>query len=315
MPNHVILGKGQVGSTVAAILASRGEQVRVLSRSGGIDRPGIRHLAVDAGDRDALLAACRGADVIYNCANPSGYHRWAAEWPPVAAALLDAAEAEQAGLVITGNLYGYAPDRRYMTADTPLDTAGAKGAIRARMWDEAVARHRAGRVRVTEVRASDYFGPGALANAMIGERFMRPLIEGRSVSVFGDPDAPHSFSYIPDVARALVRVGGDDRSWGRAWHVPTAPPRSSRQMADAVRRLAGHDGPAKVSRVPWWFVIGVMGAFRPHLRGMAETRHQWDAPYVMDSSDFTGTFGDEPTGTDEALTETIRWWRERAAGA
>lgn len=57
------------------------------------------------------------------------------------------------------------------------------------------------------------------------------------------------------------------------------------------------------------------GAFQPHLRGFTETRHQWDAPYVMESNDFTDTFGDKPTDTDQAIAETIDWWRNRIAAA
>lgn len=46
--------------------------------------------------------------MIYNCVNPA-YHRWATDWPPIAAALLDAAERADALLVTMGNLYGYGP--------------------------------------------------------------------------------------------------------------------------------------------------------------------------------------------------------------
>ncbi|WP_112134552.1 NAD-dependent epimerase/dehydratase family protein [Glycomyces dulcitolivorans] len=312
MTDHVILGKGQIGSTVAAILAERGERVRVLSRSGGADLPGIEHVKVDARDAAALTAATKGADVIYNCANPAGYHRWAEEWPPMFAAILAAAKAHGAGLVNTGNLYGYGPVTEPMTERTPLRSPGHKGQIRIRMWNDAMALHESGDLRFTEARGSDYFGPGALADAMVGERIVRPVLEGKGVSVLGDPDAPHSFTYIPDVARALIRLGGDDRAWGRAWHVPTAPAASQRELIRAMARLAGR-GPVRISRMPWWFLINVVGLVQPAMKGMAETRHQWDGPYLMESSDFTDTFGDEATGTEAAIAETLDWWRARLA--
>ncbi|TQL78395.1 nucleoside-diphosphate-sugar epimerase [Stackebrandtia endophytica] len=310
--HHVILGKGQIGSTVAESLARRGDTVRVLSRSGGTDTDSITHHKVDARDRDALLAACRGADVIYNCANPGGYHQWEAEWPPMAEALLAAAEANDAGLVMTGNLYVYAETDRHMTERSALAATTRKGRLRVEMWEEAVARHRAGRLRVTEARASDFFGPGTTQNAMLGERVMRPLLAGGNVQLLGDVDAPHSFTYIPDVANALIRLADDDRSWGRAWHIPTAPAVSQRDMVDGICEIAGRS-PARITRMPWWLIINVAGLFQPHLRGLAETRHQWDSPYVMESTEFTETFGDVPTPFDEALGETVEWWRRRIA--
>lgn len=309
MTDHVILGKGQIGTTVAAILAARGERVRVLSRSGGTSGEGIEHVAVDARDAAALAAASAGADVIYNCANPAGYHRWAEEWPPMFASILGAAKTHGASLVNTGNLYVYGPVDGPMTEATPLRSPGHKGRIRIRMWEDAMALHEAGDLRFTEARGSDYFGPGALADAMLGERMVRPAMEGRTVDVFGDPDAPHTFTYIPDMARALVRLAGDDRSWGRPWHVPSAPAVSMREAIAEVGRQSGTD--PKVRRLPWWVLIQVVGAFKPAMRGMAETRHQWDGPYVMDSSAFTEAFGDEPTDMATALAETLEWWKRR----
>ena len=150
---HVILGKGPVGSATAALLTARGDKVRVLSRSGGGGvGDAVEHVAVDAADAAALTAACEGADVIYNCANPVDYHRWAELWPPMAHALLAAAEATGAVLATVGNLYGYGRVDRPITADTPLSAEGAKGRVRVQMWDEALERHREGRVRVVEVR-------------------------------------------------------------------------------------------------------------------------------------------------------------------
>ncbi|GIG71589.1 NAD-dependent epimerase/dehydratase family protein [Phytomonospora endophytica] len=314
MSTHVILGKGPVGSTTARMLAERGETVRVLSRSGGRDADGVTHLAVDAGDAEALRRATAGADVVYNCANPAGYHLWEREWPRMAGALLDAAESAGAVLVTMSCLYGYGPAARVMTEDTPLAAEGAKGRLRAGMWKEALARHEAGRLRVTEARASDFFGPGPTANAVIGERVVPRVLRGKSVSLFGDADAPHSFTFMPDVARTLVRLGTDERAWGRAWHVPSAPALSQREIVAAIARVAGVPM-VKIGTMPWWLLINVLGTVQPAMRGFAETRHQWDLPFEMDSSRYTEVFGETATDFDEALAETIAWWQGRIAVA
>ncbi|MBI3688771.1 MAG: NAD-dependent epimerase/dehydratase family protein [Actinobacteria bacterium] len=318
MALHVIVGKGPVGSTTATQLADRGHTVRILSRSGGstaqppIAHPSIEQLAVDAADERALTAAADGAAVLYNCANPL-YHRWATDWPPIATALLGAAERTGAVLVTMSNLYGYGPVDGPLTESLPLAAPGTKGKVRAGMWREALTRHEAGRVRVTEARASDFFGPEVLSGGQFGDRVMPRMLAGRPVQLLGRADAPHSWTYIPDVARALVRLGTDERAWGRAWHVPTEPPLSARDLVARLARAAGVDQPT-VRSLPW-VVIRTLGVFSPLLRELEEVRYQHDRPFVLDSTAYTATFGEHATPFDQALAETVAWWRRRLAGS
>jgi len=316
---HVIAGKGPVGSATARLLAEAGHRVRVLSRSGApagatpaaATPAAIEHVAVDVADAAAVAAATTGAAAIYNCLNPE-YHRWATDWPPMAAALLDAAEAHGAVLVTMSNLYAYGPVDGPLTEDLPLAATGTKGKVRAGMWRDALARHEAGRVRVTEARASDFYGPGVTDGGQFGERAVPRLLAGKRVQVIGNPDQPHSWTYIPDVARALVRLGSVERAWGRAWHVPTAPALSAREMVAGLCRAAGVPA-VKVAPIPRP-VIRIGGLFVPFLRELEETRYQFDRPFVVDSSAFSRTFGDEATPVPQALAATVDWWQARLGG-
>src|ERR1700704_1079484 len=105
MSQHVIVGAGPVGSATAKLLAERGERVRIVTRSGsGPEHPAIERTAADAADPNRLSALTEGAAALYNCANPL-YHRWPTDWPPLASALLTAAERTGAPLVTLSNLY------------------------------------------------------------------------------------------------------------------------------------------------------------------------------------------------------------------
>ena len=193
MAKHVIVGAGGVGGGVARELAAAGHEVVVVSRSGrapAVD--GVRAVALDATDADALTATTRGADAIYNCANPRNYTRWAREWPPLAASLLTAAGDTGAGLVIMGNLYGYGEVDGPIHAGQPLAPVGPLGRIRAQMWEDALAAQRAGRVRVTEARASDFVGPESGAQAHLGDHLFPRVLAGKKVRKFGDADMTHS---------------------------------------------------------------------------------------------------------------------------
>ncbi|MEW9531592.1 NAD-dependent epimerase/dehydratase family protein [Microbispora sp. NPDC049125] len=309
MGKHVIVGAGQVGGQVAELLADQGHEVVVVTRSGsGPKGRGIRTAAADASDAAGMRTLVKGADALYNCANPR-YHEWVRDWPPIASSLLAAAEDTGAVLVITGNLYGYGPVDGPMTEDLPPAAAGTKGRVRARMWQEALDAHRAGRVRVTEVRGSDYFGPRAFDQSYTGVRLVPPLLAGRRVTVISDPDIPHSWTYLPDVARALVAAAGREQSWGRPWHVPTGPPVTLREMATRLCELAGAPAP-RLWRLPGW-ALTAAGVAVPMLKEMRETRYQFDRPYVLDSSASQEVLGFAPTPLDDALKTTVAWWRAR----
>ncbi len=312
MSLHVVLGKGPVGSTLTQRLVDLGHDVRVLSRSGGRSTDRVEHVALDAGDASALTAAAAGAEVLYNCANPA-YHRWVQDWPPVAAALLTTAERSGAVLVVMGNLYGYGPVDGPMTEDLPLAAPGTKGRVRAAMWDEALARHRAGAVRVTEARASDFVGPQITDNGYLGARVVPAVLRGRGVQSIGAPDVPHSWTSVDDVADALVVLGREERAWGRPWHVPAGPPVTFREAVHGLCAAAGV-APVGVRQVPHLVLRG-LGLVDPRMRELEETRYQHVRPYVLDSSAFTRSFGLPPTPLERTWATTVAGWRARTSAA
>jgi len=302
MSLHVIVGAGPVGSATARLLAGRGEQVRIVTRHGAgpADVPGIERVAADAADVARLQGLTAGAAVLYNCANPP-YHRWPQEWPPLAASLLAAAEAAGPVLVTMSNLYGYGPVEVPMTEDLPLRPSSVKGGIRARMWQDALAAHEAGRARVAEARAADYIGAGAAS--MLAMLVLPKVVAGRRALAPADLDAPHSLTYIGDVARTLVALGDSEPAWGRPWHVPTGPAVSIREVAGRVAALAGMEAP-RLSRMPG-ALLWLGGRFDPVAREFGEMAYQFDRPFVLDSAAATKAFGIEPTPLDEALRETV----------
>jgi nucleoside-diphosphate-sugar epimerase len=77
--------------------------------------------------------------------------------------LLTTAERTGAGYVNLSNTYGYGPADAPLTEDRPLSPTTVKGRVRAQMWENALAAHRDGRIRFTEVRPGDFIGPGQLS--------------------------------------------------------------------------------------------------------------------------------------------------------
>ena len=294
---HVVIGSGPIGSTVARLLAERGERVRIVTRSGsGPGHPLIERAAADASDARRLTELSTDAEVLYNCANPK-YTEWADKWFPMNNAMIAAAKASGAIYAITGNLYGYGPQPGgLMTEDSPLAATGRKGRIRIRMWRDALASG----VRTIEARGSDYLGTGAVG--VFSAVLLPAMKAGRTALVPGDPDAPHTFTYTGDMARALVELAHDERALGKAWHVPSAPAVSIRELADRYTDLTGRPR-LKIRKLPR-FVMRTAGLAVPMAREMAEMDYQFYAPFVLDSSLTERTFGLTATSLDVPLRET-----------
>jgi nucleoside-diphosphate-sugar epimerase len=306
---HLVVGAGSVGSAVAGLLAADGVEVVVLTRSGaGPDRPGIERVRGDAAEAATVAAAAHGAAAIYNCVNPP-YHRWVQLWPPIAAALLAAAESTGAVLATASNLYPYGHVREPIREGQPDRPAGAKARVRAAMTAEALARHRAGRIRAVEVRASDYLGAG---DQSVLDRVLPRALAGRPVRVIGAPDQPHSWTWAPDVARTLVATVDYEPALGRVWHALTNPPRTQREAVADHCRAAGVP-PVRVRALPH-LALRAAGLVSPVVRELEETRYQFVRPFVLDSRATERELGLAPTDWDDVCRANVELVRARSAG-
>src|SRR5215212_8524878 len=219
---HVIFGTGAMGMAVMDELVQRGRRrVRMVNRSGRASVPeGVEVLGGDATDEAFAREASEGAAVVYFALNPP-YDKWPELFPPLQAGVLGGAASAGAKLVAMENLYMYGPtDGRPLTEDLPYAPNTRKGTVRAMMSEELMEAHQSGRVRVAIGRASDAFGPRVLVSAA-GEQVFGRAVEGKSAQLAGDPDQPHTYTYVPDIGRGLVILDEREEALGQVWHLPS----------------------------------------------------------------------------------------------
>ncbi|MBS2533831.1 NAD-dependent epimerase/dehydratase family protein [Catenulispora sp. NF23] len=299
MSLYVVVGAGATGSATARLLADAGEQVRLVTRRGsGPAHERIELVRADATDSSRLIELTAGTAAVFNCAMPP-YNRWPSEFPPLARALLAAVERTGTDYVMLGNTYGYGPVDGPVTEDLPMRPTSIKGHIRAQMWHEALDAYDAGRVRATEVRASDYLGAGAISpfTLMVGAQ----VLNGSPVSYPGDLDAPHSWTYTGDAARTLIAAARHEKSWGRAWHVPSTSDASVRELASRLAATAGSRAP-ELGRMTV-SELEEIGRTNPVMAEVPEMLYLYDRPNVLDASITTAALNVTPTGTATVLDE------------
>jgi nucleoside-diphosphate-sugar epimerase len=304
----VVLGTGPLGLAVARHLAARGWRVRAVNRSGRADLPGgVEVLAADVAEAAEAKRACNGAAVVYHCANPP-YARWPELHAPLMQAVIDGASSAGATLVFGDNLYAYGPVAGSITEDLPHRAAGPNGRTRAVISEALMAAHRDGRVPATIGRGSDFFGPHA-HESTVGDRVFARALVGKPAQVLGDPDFPHTVTYIEDFARALVTLAEAEEALGGVWHVPNAETVTTRRFVEMVFAEVGRAPHLRAA--PRW-VLTLAAPFNPTLRAVKEQLYQSERPWVVDSSKFEGSFGWRATPLQEAIQATVSWFRESA---
>ncbi len=304
---HVIVGTGPLGQAVKNLLVTQGVAVRMVSRSTRARSDGsVQYVAGDASDANAATQFCGGASVVYNCAQPP-YTQWSSLFPPIQTALLDATAAAGAIFVSAENTYMYGAATGDMTESMPYAPNSRKGVVRAQLAEQVADAHASGKVRTTAGRAADFYGPGVVMSSL-GERFIKPIIAGKDVAVLGDPDLPHTYTFIEDFAHALVTLGTHTEALGKAWHVPSAPTLTTRELAKIAYQVAGTKG--KVKRTPD-LIFALMSKMSPMLKEVAEMQYQFKQPFVVNHSRYDSAFGAPVTSHETALAKTVQWYHNR----
>ncbi len=305
---HVVLGAGPLGLAVARHLAARGDRVRAVNRGGRADVPeSVEVVGANVAEVADAKRACDGAAVVYHCANPP-YAKWPDLHPPLMEAIIEAAAAAEARLVFGDNLYAYGPVDGPLTEELPQRARGPNGRTRARIAEALLRAHEAGRIRATIGRGSDFFGPNAHLS-MVGDRVFARAIEGKPAQVLGNPDVPHTVTFIEDFARALVTLGEREEAQGQVWHVPNPETVTVRRFVQMVFEAAGH--PPRLRAAPRWG-IALAALFNPTLRAVKEQLYQSERPWMVDSSKFERAFGRGATSLPDAVAATVAWFQDQA---
>ena len=305
---HVIFGTGPVGLATMEELIGSGRQVRMVNRSGSADLPsGVELVGGDASDHDFAARSARGATAIYQALNPP-YHRWPELFPGLQDSVVAAARGSEAVLISMENLYMYGPTGGTAMAEgSPFAPNTRKGEVRAAMAHQIAAAHDRGEIRAASIRASDFYGPRVLQSAL-GDRVFARILDGKTAQVLGNPDLPHTYTYVGDIARALVLAGSEPSAWGRAWHVPSDETVTTTQIITMIGEIAGL--PARAGSTPK-LLLKFLGLFDTEVREVLEMLYEFEEPFISDGRALQATLGFQPTPLRPALEATIDWYRSR----
>lgn len=282
----LILGAhGRFGAAAAQAFDAAGWRVLAQVRRAASPALPARAVAITAPltDTASLAAQARGAEVVVHAVNPV-YTRWEAEALPALEAGLDLAERLAAHLMLPGNVYNFGagmPAR--LAEDTPARPTTRKGEIRVEMEWRMARRAAAGRCTASVIRAGDFFGAGT--GNWFDQLIVASLRAGKLVYP-GPLDVPHAWAYLPDLARAFVRVAAlpQQAPFG-AWHFE-GHTLTGAELLGAIEAATAELGCAPArgwrhGRMPWG-VIRAAGLVVPMWRELARMSYLWRVPHALD---------------------------------
>jgi nucleoside-diphosphate-sugar epimerase len=305
---HTILGAGGViGRELSKQLAADRRRVRQVGRHPVLQHAGDELINADLTNARATAAAVAGSEVVYLVVGLA-YNTaiWQAQWPIVMRNVIDACGRQGARLVFLDNVYAYGRVDGVMTEDTPFNPCSRKGEVRAAIAATLLESMRRGEVQALIARSADFYGPGAHLSLLESVLFSR-LRAGNAPQWVGDPEAVHTFTFTPDVGRALAALGSSPAAFGQTWHVPTASQMGSaavtgRALTRATCALAHQ--PVRLQVAPR-LVLKAMGWFVPLLRENNEMLYQLEQAYHFDSSKTDKALGWQATPYAAGLLQTL----------
>lgn len=305
---HVVLGAGGIGSAVARILCANGEDVKIVSRSGkGNYLPkNIEIVKADLENYEEAIAVTKGAYVVYHCVQPK-YTQWKKYLPSVTEKIIYASSINNAKLVYADNVFCYGKVAGELTEDLPYNATGDKGKVRAFVSQMILRAHAEGRLRAIICRSPDFFGPG-VTNAMMSERLFDAALKGRPVSVLGDIDTKHTYTFIDDFAASLIILAKDDKALGHIWHVPSDKALTTREFVELVYRTVGNSTKIRTIKPG---ILKFLSIFSPMIKEVNEMLYQYESPLVVNDKKFQENFSYRPTPIQAAVEKTVKWCREK----
>jgi nucleoside-diphosphate-sugar epimerase len=255
MTKIAILGaNGRLGREVGKAFIDAGFDVRAVTRTGKVpaELDGATAVAGDALDRESLIGATQGIDIVFNGLNPV-YTDWG-KCMPMAENVIAACRANGALHLFPGTVYNYgSPMPQVISEATPFHPTTEKGRIRCAMEDLFRGEAEAGRVRTIVLRAGDFFGgtgSGSWFDLVVAAKIAKGVYTAP-----GPADLTHEWAYLPDFAVGFVGLAKNLDKLG-VYEAINFPGHAitDLDMKAAAEKALGRK--LKLSFMPWWVLRG-----------------------------------------------------------
>ncbi len=298
-------GCGFIGSHFVRRLVERGDDVVVLDKLTYSGNPanleGVAHRFVqgDIADADAVAEAGEGCDAIANFAAETHVDRSILEAADfirtdVAGTQVLLEWARTTGVrfvqVSTDEVYGDLPPGVSSSEDDPLRPSSPYAASKAGGDLQVLAYVRTYGVNASITRGSNTYGPNQYPEKVI-PLFVTNALEGEPLPVYGDGRQTRDWLHAADHCEAIDLVLREGKA-GEVYNVGGGEELENMELTRRILELTGRD--------------------ESLIRHVAD-RPGHDRRYSLDSTKLRGLGWEPERRLEEALADTVAWYRENRA--
>ena len=302
---QTILGAGgDVARLLATELKQYTAQIRLVSRHPEKVNEDDELLALDLLKKEDVFNAIKGSEVVYLTVGLKYDHTiWQAQWPVIIQHVVAGCLEHNCKLVFFDNVYMYDKNAiPNMTEDSPVNPPSKKGKVRAQnvaLINEAIHDHG---LKAVIVRSADFYGPLS-KNGILNTLVLDNVMKDKNANWQADVDRIHSFTYLPDAAKATALLGNTDSAYGQVWHLPTSAERlTGRQLITIATGVMEMKNSYMILSP---YMLKFLGIFNRTIKELVEMQYQNTQDYFFNSNKFCSTFSFTPTSYESGIREVL----------
>ena len=303
---QTILGAGgSVGYALAKELKTFTDKIRLVARNPKKVHEDDELFSANLLNKKSVNQAIKGSDIVYLTAGLKYSSRtWERDWPVIMQNVIDGCLANHAKLVFFDNVYMYSPEAiPHMTEDSPMIPTTRKGKVRAEianmLFDAIKNKGLTGMI----TRSADFYGKD-VTNGFLNIGVIDNFKKNKKAFWQSDVNKTHSFTYIPDAAKAVALLGNTSEAYNQVWHLPTSTEKWTGK--DFIYNIAEQMNVKPRFYILSKFMISLLGIFSSTIKELKEMQYQNDRDYFFDSSKFGNKFSIKPTSYEEGIKENLR---------
>lgn len=301
---QTILGAGgAIGKELAKELKNYTSSIRLVSRNPQKINETDTLFPADLTKAEEVDKAVEGSEIVYLTVGLQyNLKVWENTWPQLMANVISSCKKHKAKLVFFDNVYMYDPNHmNNMTEETPVNPSSKKGKIRAEIAEMILKEVKAGSLTALIARSADFIGD---KNSVLVETVYKNLLKGKRANWLIDANKIHTFTFVPDAAKATALLGNTWDAYHQVWHLPTDNTLlTGKQWIELIAREL-NVAPKYNVLSPW--MLGLLGLFIPVLKEFKEMAYQNDRDYLFNSKKFETRFKYIPAKPEEMIKYLVK---------
>lgn len=302
---QTILGSGgAVANHLAKELKNFSSVIRLVSRHPGKVNDSDEIFEADLKDKESVNRAVAGSEVVYLTAGLKYDSRiWKRDWPVIMQNVIDACVQHRTRLVFFDNVYAYSPNEiPHMTENSIKKPEAKKGKVRLDLLNMIFDAIKDQGLKALIARSADFYGK-EVKTGFLNFGVIDKLKKGSKAMWQSDAGKIHSFTYVPDAAKAVAMLGNSLDAFNQVWHLPTSSERwTGKDFIDFIAK--------ELNVKPKYTILSnsmnsLIGIFSTTVKELKEMQYQNDQDYFFDSSKFNNHFSFTPTSYEEGIKESL----------